>query len=222
MPLAFRFLLVLLAVLSAGCGGSGAEPAARTMARGRLAVNVKWPRTSTRVIPTASKSMHIELWSGGAKVAEQLIVAPTTTAVFESYPVGAVEARVTAFSEPDGTGAPVASGTGTGTFVADIDGSIAVTLASTIARIEAYPSAHFGIVGETSEFEVYAENSDGTPVAQDPADTTAVSADPLIATVDTMGVVTLRAEGTTTITLTDKNSNQTTELFVVVDAEPVP
>lgn len=221
-----RFILALLTVLSAGilsggCGGAGVDPIAHSMGRGRLSVSVKWPKASSRVIPTASKSMRIELWANGAKATEKLLVAPATTAVFDEYPIGTVEARVTAYSEADGTGPPVATGTGTGTFLEGADGSIPVTLASTIVRIEGYPSAHYGFTGETSTFDVYGEDVDGNTVAQDPADTTAVSADPAIATVDQMGIVSFNGEGETTITLTDRNSGQTTELFVfVVTPEP--
>lgn len=221
-PLLLAALLALPLAL-AGCGGAGAGPekaAAKTpgaLVKGRLAVQVSWPRKpSSRVVPTASRSMRIELWSGGVKATETLLVAPATTAVFNSYPVGAVEARVTAYSETDGTGVPVAKGTGTGTFEADADASIPVTLASTTVAIDGYPSAHFGNPGDLSTFEVYAQDADGDTVAQDPADTTWVSDHPEVATVSPMGTVVMHAEGDATITLTDRNSGRTCELMVTV------
>ena len=231
MPLALRppLLVALLALplALAGCGGAGAgperasvktpAPTSGAMVKGRLAVQVSWPRrTSSRVVPTASRSMRIELWAGGLKAAETLLVAPATTAVFTTYPVGAVQARVTAYSEADGTGVPVAKGTGNGTFDADADASIPVTLASTTVSIDGYPSAHFGNPDDTSTFEVYAQDADGNTVAQDPADTTWVSSDPAVATVSPMGTVVMHAEGEATITLKDRNSGQTCELNVTV------
>ncbi len=213
-------LAVLLSL--GGCGGGGVAPGAASpggavaLAHGRVAVRVAWPRArASRVVPHSAKSMVVELWSGGTLSASQTIVAPATSAVFETYPTGSVEARVSAYATTDATGPAVATGTGTGTFTAGADGTIPVTLASRIVRIETNPSYFALAANEVADFDVYAEDADAALVPTDPADFTFVSDHPEFASVDAWGKVTKHADGDATITVTETNTGLTTDMTVI-------
>ena len=104
--------VVIIIVLLAGCGGGGGGGAPKST----VTVNVTWPeRSADKLVPYASESIKVEVFTGGKLTASGLMVRPaspplTTSLTLHVFGANRALVRMQAFPNPDGTGVMQAEG----------------------------------------------------------------------------------------------------------------
>lgn len=207
-----RFLPLLLALVAAGCGGGGhAGPTT-----GRFTVRFAWPTPKGRVVPTAAQSIVVLVKQGTTVTNSATLTPSSPTASFTEVPTGTVTVSATAYPAADGTGTPLASAQTTQTVSSGGNGSVDLTMASTIDHLGITPNpfnlALLGIL--TRQVNVTAYDSSNNVVLTSPSDLTysvTSSNGVAVALILTNGAVTTvtgLALGDVTLTATDAISGK--------------
>jgi len=141
-------------------GGSGASRKAGAIVR------VAWPaRESSRLIPVAANSIRITIAGPDGFSVTKVIARPVTDAVFANLPPG--ELTVTASAHPDTLALTMpAQAQGAQTILAKVDEQfqVALTLDSTIDRVELTGGSAGLDVGTSGNYSVTAKNAAGQVV----------------------------------------------------------
>ena len=131
-----------LALPLAGCGGGSSAPVSSvaSVATGRAAFKVAWPKANpaSRLIPLAAQSIKITLFNGKATLASRILVndgSGSATYTFDGLPVLPLTAVSVAYATTDATGAALATGSVDVQIVSGQTTSTAITMASTIDHI---------------------------------------------------------------------------------------
>ena len=223
--LAGLLIAVLCLATGLGCGGgSGGGPQGATKSPGSLQFDILWP-TRSRVIPAASQSLVIQVTSGTQAPIKKVIPRPpagtnTSSVRFDSLTPGITTVEVDAFPNPDGTGTIQATG---GVTVAIVSGVITQTTidpTSTVAVLDLVPSLLVTIPARTTQMIVSPKNAVDALVLVAPSSLMWSSSAPTTATVDSSGLVTAIALGTSTVRVVDTESGQTASSDVNV-VQPV-
>lgn len=219
----FWWLLVLLVgLVLAGCGGSGSGSGS---GEGSLSLTVEWPEDS-RLIPVMSESVVVTVSRDGKVLRRVVLAKPVgggaATASIESLPVTEVKVEAQAYPEVDGTGVAQASASVFRTMVRNETVQVELTMASTIASIEVFPSGLSVSLGGTTDLFVSALDSEGQVVLVD-SNRWSFSVSPsTIATVGFFGpsaTLTGVALGAATLTVTETESGFSKSFPVtVIDA----
>jgi hypothetical protein len=166
-----RSLFLGGAALLAGCGGGSGQPSSR--GTGRATFTIKWPKTTTRLIPQASQSIGIKLFLNN--VLHRSIVVPrpingnSSEVAFEQLPPDSYTASAEAFPNSDGTGVIQASGS---VALSIIDGqttTIPLIMTSTIDSLTILPGTTVFDSGSSQDFAVAAKNNSGEVVLVAPS-----------------------------------------------------
>ena len=209
-----------------GCSGFLPGQSAGSGALSRTAtatVRVAWPqRDDTRLIPVASNSIRITITGQDSFSATQVIARPATQAVFTNLPPGQLTVVASAHPDASGLTEPAqASGATVVQAVADESFQIALTLASTIDRIELLGGAASLDIGQSGNFSVTARNASGQVVLTTPGKWVWTSDNGSVATVTGNGLtaqVRGVSAGTAGITALEQESGKSLRVAVnVVD-----
>lgn len=222
------FLIVTahMAVLIVGCNGnlnrqwnngvnstSVIEPVAYTFNQtGSVTIRVKWSHTgisnSSRLIPTASKSIRIQFLLDGTVIAEGIIVRPEKSKKFDNLPATDLLLRGMAYPNEDGTGVAQAKAEKDITVQPDKETTVKLVLESTIVKVEISPSPAEVVAGKTLQLTATAKDADGSTVmvATSGAFTWEVIKGGEYASVDSNGLVTGLKPGIATVQATEKES----------------
>ncbi|MBV6459219.1 MAG: hypothetical protein HONBIEJF_02364 [Fimbriimonadaceae bacterium] len=124
-----------------GCGGSGG--ASTQTETSDIVIEIQWPEQS-RLIPEASQSIRVSAIGNGSLRSETVVPRPsggegTTTTNLTNLPAGPVRVTATAHPTADGTGVTQAGAETLVTLASGEKRSVALTLASTIERLEVQP-----------------------------------------------------------------------------------
>lgn len=211
--------LATLVPLTAGCGGG--SPAA-TRGTG-VALKIRWPET-TRLVPAATRSVQVTLRDAGGFETFRVVNRPEgggfSTLVFFGLTPGRLDFSARAFAADDAQGVSVAAAQSQVTLAAGVQTDVALTLASTIDRIEIAPEELDLAFGQVETLTATARNAAGDIVPLTTSLTTWTSRDTSVATVDATGRVTARGAGSTQITFRDTESGRTESALVVVAPAP--
>lgn len=213
-------LVVSLFVSACGGGGGGTSPSPSPVnptAKGSLKVAVTWPTSESRVIPTNSKSLRVEVLLNSVVVGSALLVKPNTTVTLNELPEGLLQVRASAYESTDGSGTPLAVAETSATIAADETTSVPVALTSTIASLDASPSSISMAPGANKSVSVTAYDANNAVVPIDPTALTFTVGDPSVATVTSAGVVTAgQNDGQTEVAVRESNSGKSVSIPVVV------
>jgi probable HAF family extracellular repeat protein len=210
-------LIVVFLLFLAGCGirlYKGSEENASSGAQtGGISLRIVWPEnTSQRLIPSATNSLKIRIIKGQnvlltdvvARQAGQTEVKRT----YKNIPVGDVIFEASAYASQDGTGVALAKGSTTVQITLGTYAQVSITMESTIAKVEITPSEATLSVGQTVQLTATAKDADGNIVLVPAGGFSWQSSNPAVAEVDSSGKVTAKAEGSATITATEKESQK--------------
>jgi hypothetical protein len=211
------YLVPLVAMAVVGCGGNDEVSENRT--RGAADVVITWPER-TRLIPNASESIVITISAGdqelGRRVVARPVVGNTVRVAFQDLPATDLTLKAEAFPSDDGSGVAQASAAEIIRIVADQTTQASITMESTIVRIDIAPTNPTLAVGNAVNLTATAKNVGGQMVVIGANTTTWSSSNPAVATVDQNGQVIAIAEGTTTITFRESESNVSGQVTVTV------
>lgn len=214
-------LLALGTVL--GCG-SGTPPALESSRRASISLAIQWPQP-TRLIPLAAQSIRIELRdaNGSLVTSPRLVPRPTvgssTTVTLIDLFQGEVTVTATAYPNANGTGTAQATGTIPVTLVAGQTVAAALTMSSTIEQVQILGNSTVPLrPGQKRSLSAQARDSAGNTVLVaasqwewSSSNTAAFS----LAATGASATVTGNATGSTTLTLSDKESGKTVTTDVV-------
>ena len=164
-------MLVILPGMVAVNGCSGAHQlfsggGAGHSRKAEAVVRIVWPvREPSRLIPVASNSIRITISGPDGFSVTKVIARPATDALFSNLPPG--ELTVTAAAHPDSLGLTLpaqAQGAQTVVATADEQFQLALTLDSTIDRVEVTGSPAGLDVGTSGSYSVTAKNAAGQVV----------------------------------------------------------
>ncbi|RYG85432.1 hypothetical protein EON77_05590 [bacterium] len=211
-PLLILSILGSVATLS-GCGGGGGgshdDGGVIANPMGRVHINVTWPISKSRAIPTNAHSIKLEMKDGATVAMTSMIVSPATSTTMADVPVGTWTLRATAYESTDCTGVAIASADSP---VIVIDGgtaSVSLTLASTIDHLEYSPNPFIVGVGTSLPLIVTAKDTAGNSVMVDRGALTFSVSNPGLFTIDSTGKVTAGLGlGLGTITVNEANSGK--------------
>lgn len=208
----------------AGCGGGQSGTAlTETASTGRAVVAVQWP-TRSRLIPTTSNSIRVDVLRDGTVLSSQLLVRPDTGAsvlTFEHLPVVPLTVQASAFPETDGTGVAQASGTVPVTIEAGKTVSFDLTLSSTIDHITVSPKDITVGPGATAPLTATAVDASGNIVLFAPNKLEWSSSDASIASVNAAGVVQGVKSGKVQINVLETESGKSATVSVSVGARTI-
>lgn len=216
----------LTTVFALGCGsGSGSKSPALGTAEstGRAVFSAYLPEPS-RLIPSAANSIKVTMTKGGVVKGEKVVVRPTsgsgeTSITFDTLPLGDMVATAVAFPSNDGTGVPQAQSASIPiTVQPNVNTPIQLTMASTITKVEIYPSNLQLRVGESQALTATAKNDQNQAVLVTTG-TLQWSASGAVS-LDSAGNLTANAEGSGQITLTETESGKTITLNLTVLPPP--
>jgi probable HAF family extracellular repeat protein len=217
-----KFLVIFaLSTLLGGCGfrlwqGRESYPGSSS-GSANLTIRVNWPQTkhSERLIPQAAQSIVVILyqWSfvGDLKEIARTnppIQRPQTTYRFTNIPSGITQIVAIAYPNPDGSGTPLARGEVEFALVPGENQAPPLTMDSTIVKVEVSPPEATLSVGETLQLTATAKDADGNIILVPEGGFSWQSSNPTVAEVDSSGKVTAKAEGSATITATEKESQK--------------
>ena len=224
----------MLVVSLIGCGGSGSSHSTgsngstgstggggQPLAKGRLVVNVAWPKPSdSRVIPDNSQSLKIEVSRDGTVFATKTLVRPDASATFDELPTGDLTVRTTAYATPDATGVALATAEMPAKIAADAATDLEIALASTIVSlVPSVSKASLDFGGFAPAFSVVAKDASGAVVPLAANALRFASDDTTYAVLDaTNRILSGSLAGNTAITVTEKDSGQSVKVPVSVFA----
>jgi len=222
--------LIFLGLFWSGCGirlwkgsDSGGQP--QSGGSGGIALKIIWPSEGgTRLIPTATKSVKVEI----IKVTNILLtdVIPRqegqseVSRRYENLPVGSITVRVSAYSSTDGTGVALAKGQVDVDIQLNTYAPVSITMASTITTVEVTPNPATISVGEQLQMTATAKDEAGNIVMVPEGGFSWESSNPGVASVDSNGLVTGLAEGSAVITATEKESGKSGSADISVTQLP--
>ena len=218
--LTLAMLIILLATMLSGCGGSGSASAPLT---GRATLKILWPTSkgASRLIPAGSNSITASFLNGATTVATQTIKRPatgnTSTLVFAPLPTGNLTLQANAFPTTDGSGTAQAGASNSVTIYANLMAHVSLTMNSTITGISVTPAAFSVAVGSAATLTAAPVDVTGATVLA-PSTLSWASSAPSIATVDSSGNVTGVAAGTATITVSESESGKSASVTCTVSA----
>ena len=122
-----------------GCGGGSAPMTADAPQTGRAVITVKWPESSSRLIPAGANSIRVTFLVGTITLQSQIIARPTTSATFTNLPSGTLIVQAAAFPTTDATGSVQAKADSSAVIVAGQKTPVNLTLATTIASVKITP-----------------------------------------------------------------------------------
>jgi hypothetical protein len=207
-------------LLIGGCGSSGKAPAIASA--GRAAITVRWPeRSDSRLIPFAANSIRVRVLKGTSELGTALLIRPTNggqaSANFDRLPVGAVTMEATAYPGNDGSGVGQASAQTTVTIIAGQTIPVALTLASTIDKVEVTPSPAALNSGQTAQLTATAKNAAGEIVLTQGATVEWTSKNASVATVEPGGLVRAVASGSAVIEAKETESGKVGSVTLTVN-----
>ncbi len=207
--------LVLLGVVLLGCGSRTAPPPA-----GRAQVTVHWP-ARTRVVPNAAESLVVAVHGAGDAAWRFVLNRPAdgtpSLLTIDALPVGTLTVTAAAFPAADGQGVAQATGTAPLTITPDTLTHLALTLTSTITRLEVAPTPVTLAAPSSVTLQVSPRDAAGALVLVTPGSLHWESADAQVACVNN-GVVSGVAAGTTTVTVREPESGVAQTVPVTVTA----
>jgi outer membrane protein assembly factor BamB len=229
LKISFAALLtVLLFALFSGCGGSnGHNILATTKKTGRATFTVKWPQRVTslgrsRLIPDASNSIKVEIKNGNVPVTAQTLPRPasggSSTATFNTLPVGSLTVTATAYPQTNGTGTAQAIATTPLVIQSAQNTPFSLTMASTIDHLELTASTSTLAAGGSLPLALAAKDASGVVVLLSPAKLQWTSSNPAAATVDNTGKVTGLLKGATDVSVNDTESGKSATISLTVSA----
>jgi Tol biopolymer transport system component len=142
-PWAISLVSLASLTMAAGCGGSSSKTGAEATRSASVSLNIRWPE-QTRLIPVGAQSIAIELRDSAGALLLPLRVIPrptsgsTSTVVFNNLSRGDIVIKASAYPTADGTGVAQARGTIGATLVSGQTTAAALTMDSTIDRVEIY------------------------------------------------------------------------------------
>jgi len=217
------------ATILIGCGGGGSDSAGQS-GTGRATMTIVWPSTeeTSRLIPTASQSIVVNILQNSQVVATQTVARPSTgttsTVTFASLPVGTLPVQVQAYPNSDGTGTVQASATSSIDIIAGQSTALTVTMASTIDHVTLTAAASSITVGGATTLTLTALDASGAIVLISTSTVTFTALSSSIATVDSSGAVTGVSVGTASFRAIETESGKaaTVTLTVTAAATPTP
>jgi hypothetical protein len=178
---------------------------------GRATLTIIWPDRG-RLVPLAANSIVATFALNGVTVQSQTVARPpaggASTVTFQQLKVGALQFTASAHPGADGSGTAQARGSASITIVAGQVAQVALTMQSTIDRLELSPTAPQVAVGGTLQITASARDASNAIVLTSPSKIAWDTGDHSVATVSSTGLVTGVAVGTTTVTVTDSESGK--------------
>jgi len=173
-------LTVGVAIFTGGCGSGGAGTGFTNVpgaGSGRLAVAIKWPASSGRLIPSASQHIKAVLSAGATILDTKQLVRPTqppwtTSVTFDNLQAGTVTLTATAFPNADGTGNAQASGSVPATITSGQQASVTLTMATTVQTLKVTPPTPSVNTGSSVQLTATAYDKDGNVVLVTPGNIT--------------------------------------------------
>lgn len=215
-------LFVVALVWISGCGGGTPAPKNVTTRKGQVQIALTWPETlaPTRLIPIAAQSVKLVVRKNNEVEEEKVLVRPTAppwiTKTTMNAPLGAVTVSASAYPTTDGTGVAQASAT---VAVEVLDGQetpVKLTMASTIARLEATPATLNVRVQETKTFTVVPRDAENQVVLVAPGGLRYTLSGPDDVVMDAQRQVTGIDVCEATISVTETESGKSTTIPVKV------
>ncbi|MGC4042903.1 MAG: PQQ-binding-like beta-propeller repeat protein [Armatimonas sp.] len=212
-----RSLLLRLAIVSTfpltGCGG-GQNPS-NSRSRGSASLTIHWPE-QTRLIPEAANSIALTLIQGAAVVERRVVSRPpagqsSTEIIYPDLLAGSYTVQGDAYASTNGTGGILATGAASLAIVDDQTTQVALTLNSTIVRLELTADSTAFLSGESSALRVTAFDADNFVVLMTPGRvqwSVSTSAATLAQATGTANTATGQAPGHATITVTETESGK--------------
>jgi hypothetical protein len=178
---------------------------------GTLAIKVAWPVKATGIkaqfVPAASES--IKVWVEGTSLST-IINRPASQGRIDNVREGLQLVRAAAYPQPNAQGVAQAEGSQQVQVVANTTTTCpTLTMGSTIKRVRVLPEVGLVKVGETLQFSVTCEDSDGSSVLVPTGGISwSIAGGDAYATVDpATGLATgVKAKGTATVRGTEKES----------------
>ncbi len=204
-----------------GCGGHKTIPEA-----GSMRINIKWPAqvAATRLIPTASNSIVVNIDQGGQTVFSTVIARPSNTVVLPNLPLGNSTITATAYPNANGTGTAQAAASQAVEIVAGPNNNFSVTMQSTIDHFDMTAPSSMNALATTTVIAT-PKNASGDTVLVTPGNIVFTSSAPLVAAINpSTGFLTALLLGNATITATDLESgkNSSTSLSVALSMSVTP
>ncbi len=219
--------LAFLALVVTGCSSNHASSLSR---KGHLTLTFQWPKRG-RLIPDAAQSLQINLSAYGEYYATKSADRPesvgqnfTTTFEFWAIPEGQVYINASAYSGYGATGTVLAIGSTSFTIGPGQSMSKSLTLDSTIDHLTLTPSSLALLPAQTDQLTVTAFDSSNAVILLTPSKLQWSSLDTGVATIDSTGLVTAVAAGSTTVRVKDIESDKIASASVSVSnggGEPI-
>jgi Tol biopolymer transport system component len=206
-----------------GCGGGAGEAGSggTNPQEARLAVTLEWPAART-ALPGGAASAVVSVRQGTTEVSRQVQARPTTgdttVVLFPQVPVDTLTVEVTAHPDPAGAGVALARGQATVTTRAGEQNEVALTLASTVIRLEVAPAAITLVPGETATLTVVARDAAGEIVLYDRQGLEWKVFDGAVATLTAEGVIRAVTVGETVVRVRERASGALVNVPVRVGA----
>jgi probable HAF family extracellular repeat protein len=170
---------------------------------------------SGRLIPQATQSIVVILYQKDfqgnwreIKRTNPPVQRPQTTYKFEKIPAGVTRIQAIAYPSTDGSGVALARGEIECALAPGENVAPALTMDSTIVKVEITPAEATLSVGQTLQLIATAKDADGNIVLVPEGGFSWQSSNPTVAEVDSGGKVTGKVEGSATITATEKESQK--------------
>jgi hypothetical protein len=182
---------------------------------------------SGRLIPQATQSIVVILYQKDfqgnwreIKRTNPPVQRPQTTYKFEKIPAGVTRIQATAYPSTDGSGVALARGEVECVLAPGENVAPALTMDSTIVKVEITPPEATLSVGQTVQLTATAKDADGNIVLVPAGGFSWQSSNSAVAEVDSGGKVTAKAEGSATITATEKESGKSGSASIKVGTTP--
>lgn len=148
--------LFILMLALFGCNGGSKTPT------GAATLNIDWPTRSRLAVPQV-ESVTLTIMSGTSTIATHTVDRPSTAATssmtLPSLPMQVLLYTATAYSQPGGTGTPLAEGAGTVKIATGQSNVIALSLISPITKLIVSPSAPTIKIRQILQMVASAKNS---------------------------------------------------------------
>lgn len=203
----------VLSLVLAGCSGGGGSSMTSTGERGKATIEINWPTpadASDRLLPDATQSITVALDNGRGYTALQTVNRdpniPSNTVQFTGVPEGNITITVTAYSQVDATGTPLSVGKSVTAIFAQQTSTVTVSMNSTIKSVIIAPAPTALENGTGVQLVATAVNAANEIVPVSAGGFAWLSSAPSVATVDDEGRVIALKQGTTRITVIERES----------------